>query len=83
MDSKKELAESLQIPEEGQLIPKVEPLDVDFIKREDIEDNIFGEQGYIESSKVHKHTIKEEILDSNGSENIPSSIVRHFFCGFS
>ena len=75
MDSKKELADSLQLPEEGQLIPKVEPIDVDFIKREDIEDNIFGDQGYIESSKVNKHSIKEEILESNGSENCFSSIV--------
>ena len=75
MDSKKELADSLQLPEEGQLIPKVEPIDVDFIKREDIEDNIFGDQGYIESSKVNKHSIKEEILESNGSENCSSSFV--------
>ena len=83
MDSKKELADSLQLPEEGQLTPKVEPLDVDFIKRKDFEDNIFGEQGYIESTKVNKHSIKEEMLESNGSENFPSSIVRHYFFGFS
>ena len=75
MDSINELADSCQLPEEGQLTPKVEPLDVDFIKREDIEDNIFGKQGYIESSKVNKHSIKEEILESNGSENCSSSFV--------
>ena len=33
MDSINELADSCQHPEEGQLTPKVEPLDVDFIKR--------------------------------------------------
>ena len=75
MDSKNEIVDSLQIPEEGQLYPRIEKIDGEFIKKEENDDNFFVVQGIVESSKAKKDSIKDEILENNGSENFSSSIV--------
>ena len=75
MDSKYELADSSQLPKEGQLIPKIEPIDVDFIEKEGVEGEYSVAPGKVESLKVTKESIKKELLEVEGSENSSSSIV--------
>ena len=75
MDSRNELADSSQLSKECELIPKAEPMDVGFIKKEEIEDHIFVDQGIVESSNFNEGLIKEEILEIEGSENSSSSAV--------
>ena len=75
MDRINELADSSQHPKDGQLIPKVEQIDVDFIKKEDIEDTIFVEQGIVESYNVNKDSIKEEKLEIEGEKTSSSLLV--------
>ena len=82
MDSRNELADSSQLPKEDQLIPKVEPMDVDFIKKEEIEDHIFVDQGIVESTKFYEDSIKEEILEVEGCENSSSSAVGIYSSSF-
>ena len=75
MDSKYELADSSQLPKEGQLIPKIEPIDVDFIEKEEVEGEYSVAPGKFESLKVIEESIKKELLEVEGSENCSSSIV--------
>ena len=78
MDSKYELADFFQLPKEGQLIPKIEPMNVDIIKKEENEDDDFVVQGIFGSLNVNNDSVKEEILENEASEDIPSSIVRKY-----
>ena len=82
MGSKNELVDLPQLSLEGQLIPKKEPLDVDFIKKEEIEDHIFVDQGIVESTKFYEDSIKEEILEVEGCENSSSSAVGIYSSSF-
>ena len=69
MCSKNELLDDLQ----DQLIPKSEPIDVDFIKTEE-----FEEEGFVfpEAVEIDKDSIKEEILEN---EKGSASNVRNSF----
>ena len=75
MDHINELADSSQLLKNGQLIPKIEPIDVDFIKKEEIEDTIFVDEGIVESLNVNKDSIKEEILEIEGRKTSSSLLV--------
>ena len=75
MDHINELADSSQLLKNGQLIPKIEPIDVDFIKKEEIEDTIFVDEGIVESSNVNQDSIKEEILEIEGRKTSSSLLV--------
>ena len=75
MDHINELADSSQLLKNGQLIPKIEPIDVEFIKKEEIEDTIFVEEGIVESLNVNKDSIKEEILEIEGRKTSSSLLV--------
>ena len=57
MCSRDELLDDLQ----DQLIPKSEPIDIDFIKTEE-----FEEEGFVdpEAVEVYKDSIKDEILEN-------------------
>ena len=74
MDSKYELADSSQLPR-GQLIPKIEPIDVDFIEKEEVEGEYSIAPGKVESLEVDVESIIKELLEVEGSENCSSSIV--------
>ena len=58
MCSKDELLDDLQ----DELIPKTEPIDVDSIKKEKIEEKLFVAPGILESLEVEKDSVKEEIF---------------------
>ena len=70
MDSKTELLDNYSFLKEDQLIPKTEPIDVDFIKKEEIDDECYVEPGVTVSLKVDKVSVKEEI---SGIEEIGNS----------
>ena len=71
MCSKNELLDDLQ----DQLIPKTEPIDIDFIKTEEFEEKWFVDPVEDESYKVEKCSVKEEILPNEGIEKFSSSNV--------
>ena len=83
MDSKNNLLDNCSSPKEEQLIPKVEPIDVDYIKKEKNEDEgLFVVPGIIEAIKVDKDSIKEEVFENEEIENHSSSNVRTFTYSF-
>ena len=62
-------------PKEEQLIPKIEPTDVDFIKEEEeIEEECFIEPGVIVSLNVNKVSLKE-LYENKEINNCSSSNV--------
>ena len=61
-------------PKEDQLIPKIEPIDIDFIKEEKIEEECFIEPGVTVSLKDNKISVKEELCKNNGNKNSPSKV---------
>ena len=67
MDSKTELLDNYSFLKEDQLIPKTEPIDVDFIKKEEIDDECYVEPGVTVSLKVDKVSVKEEIGNFSSS----------------
>ena len=69
MGSKNELLDDLQ----DELIPKTEPIDVDSIKKEEIEEEFFVAPGILESFKVDKDLVKDEIFVNVGIEPYPES----------
>ena len=63
-------------PKEEQLIPKIEPTDVDFIKEEEeIEEECFIEPGVCVSLNVDKVSCKEELYENEETNNSSSSNV--------
>ena len=72
MDSKTELLDNYSFLKEDQLIPKTEPIDVDFIKKEEIDDECYVEPGVTVSLKVDKVSVKEEINRIEGIGNSSS-----------
>ena len=67
MDSKNELWK------EDQFLPKIEPINAEFIKKEKNEDEeYFVVSGIVESFKVDKSSVKKEVFDN---ENCSSSNV--------
>ena len=73
MGSKNELLDDLQ----DELIPKIEPIDVDSIKKEI--GGIFVAPGILESVEVDKDSIKEEIFANEENEPCSSSNVSIHF----
>ena len=72
MCSKNELLDDLQ----DQLIPKSEPIDVNFIKTEEIEEGCFVVPGLVGLFKVDEDSVKEEILQNEENEKFSTSNVR-------
>ena len=76
MCSKKDLVDDYHLPEEDQLIPKTEPIEEDFIKTEE-----FEEEGFVvqETVEFDKESIKREIIESEENEKFSASNVRTYF----
>ena len=70
MGSKNELLDDLQ----DELIPKTEPIDVDSIKKEEIEEEFFVAPGILESLEVDKDSVKKETFVNEGIEPCPESL---------
>ena len=64
MGSKNELLDDLQ----DELIPKIEPIDVDSIKKEKIDEELFVAPGILEPLEVYKYSVKEETIVNEGIE---------------
>ena len=71
MDSKNEMLDNYLFSKEDQLIPKMEPINDDFIKKERIEEEkCFVVAGIVESLKVDKDSVKKEEIDNCSSSNV-------------
>ena len=70
MGSKNELLDDLQ----DELIPKTEPIDVDSIKKEEIEEEFFVAPGILEPLEVDKYSVKEETFVNEGIEPYPETL---------
>ena len=71
MDSKNKLLDNYSFSKEDQLIPKMEPINEDFIKKERIEEEkCFVVAGIVESLKVDKDSVKKEEIDNCSSSNV-------------
>ena len=70
MCSKNELLDDLQ----DQLIPKSEPIEIDFIKTEEFQEECFAVPGLVGSFEVDEDSVKEEILqnEENGTFSTPN-----------
>ena len=75
MCSRDELLDDLQ----DQLIPKREPIDIDFIKTEEFEEECFVVPEKDEPYKVKKDSVKEEILPNEENDEGSSSNVWNYF----
>ena len=75
MDSRNELLDNYSFPKEDQLTPKIEPIDEDFIKEEEIEEECYIEPGVVVSLKVDKALVKDELYGNEEFENSSSSNV--------
>ena len=90
MDSKSGVFNTNPLPKEHKIIPKIEPIDVNFIKKEEIEEECSVEPGVTVSLKVDKVLVKEELCENEETGKYSSSIVRinfilfyDFLCNFS
>ena len=71
MDSKNEMLDNYLFSKGDQLIPKMEPINENFIKKEKIEEEkCFVVAGIVESLKVDKDSVKEEEIDNDSSSNV-------------
>ena len=75
MNSKNKLSDNYSFPEEDQLIPKTEPIDIDLIKKEEEEDELFVVPGLVEPKKVDKVSVKKELCENEEIENYSSTNV--------
>ena len=76
MDYRNELLENYSFSKEDQLIPKIEPIDVNLIKKEKIEEEeFFVVPGIVESSKVDINSVKKEVFGKDKIDNCSSSNV--------
>ena len=51
------------------------PIDVDFIKKEEIEEEYFVVPGIVDSLEINKDSVKEEVFENEQIENSSSSNV--------
>ena len=72
MVSRNELLDNYPLSNEDQLLPKTEPIDIDFTKEEC---NV--ESGQIVSFKIDKVSVKEELCERDEIHNHSSSNVRN------
>ena len=76
MDSINELNNN-PFPKEDEIIPKIKPVDNDFIKKEEIEEEYFAVPGIVDSLEINnKSSVKEEIFQNEQIDNFSSSNVR-------
>ena len=75
MGSKNELLDDLQ----DELVPKKEPIDVESIKKEEIEEEYFVVPGILETFEVDKNSGKEELFVNEEDKPCSSSYVRIIF----
>ena len=73
MVSRNELLDNYPLSNEDQLLPKTEPIDIDFTKEEEC--NV--ESGQIVSFKIDKVSVKEELCERDEIHNHSSSNVRN------
>ena len=67
---------------QDQLIPKIEPINVDLIKKEKIEEEeegCFAIPGIIDSLNFDKDLVKKEVIENNEIDSSSSSNVRNIF----
>ena len=69
---------------EDQLIPKVEPINVNFIKKEknEIEEELFVFPGLVKSLEINKVSVKKELYENEEIENYSSTKVWNNFIIF-
>ena len=82
MDSKNELLDGNPFPKEDELIPKIEPIDPDLIKKEKIEEEeegCFAIPGIIDSLNFDKDLVKKEVIENNEIDSSSSSNVWNIF----
>ena len=71
MDSKNEMLDNYLFSKGDQLIPKMELINEDLIKKERIEEEkCFVVAGIVESLKVDKDSVKKEEIDNCSSSNV-------------
>ena len=75
MDSNNEMLDNYPFPKEDKKIAKIEPIDVDFIKKEEIEEDCHVEPGVMVSFKVNKISVNEQLCKNEETENCSSSKV--------
>ena len=75
MSSEKEFIENYLSHEKEKLIVKTEPTDIDFIKKEEIEEEYFVVPGIVDSLEINKDSVKEEVFENEQIENSSSSNV--------
>ena len=80
MNSKNELLDNYSIPNEDQFIPKMEPIDIDFIKKEEIDEECYVEPGVTVSLKVNKISVKNEESESCSSPTVRT--ILYMNCNF-
>ena len=78
MDSKNELVE-FETPKKDQLIPKIEPIEVDFIKKEKIEEEEYFSVP-VESFEVDKDSVKKEEFDIDEIDSSSSNVWKKLIC---
>ena len=79
MDSNIELVDYSSYTKEDKMIPKIEPIEEDFIKIEESEENNCLVSGKDESLKIDTDSIEEEIFENKDVESCSSSNVRSLF----
>ena len=86
MNSKNKSLDNYSIRNEDQLIPKMEPIDLDFIKKEEIDEECYVEQGVSVSLKVNKISVKNELFKNKENVSCSSSTVSttllYIYCNF-
>ena len=70
MNSENELFDYNPFPEEDQLTPKIEPINLDFIDEEKPEEKLFVVEGIIEPLKIVKRELCENEEFVNCSTNV-------------
>ena len=75
MSSEKEFIENHLSHKEEKLIVKTEPTDIDFIKKEEIEEEYFVVPGIVDSLEINKASVKEEVFQNEQIDNSSSSNV--------
>ena len=69
MDSNIEMLDNYSFSKEGQLIQKIESIDVEFLRKEEIEENCHVDQGKMLSFKVEKVSVNKQLCKNEETEN--------------
>ena len=74
MDCNNKLFDNYPFPKDKK-IAKIEPIDVDFIKKEEIEEDCHVEPGVMVSFKIDKVSVNEQLCKNKENKNCSSSKV--------